>query len=385
MKKLLFLLLGVFIVSAINAQDTNVVQNNNDDVVTIDSVKIDVGDNKIVIVSKEKKLEDGLQNLQEGLDDFEEKLELKQTEIEVWTDSIKLFAYSMKKNGENEVYELKIDSLEGLVDINEDIIEALKDGIEGIIEGIEDLTDELDDVSDDISDDFNYDYYYEEDDDIDFGKKKRKKFKGHWASMQLGLNSYVTSDYVMNLPAESDFMSVNQIQSREFSINPLQFSIPFFNKYVGAVTGLGFTFNNYEILQNIQLSVDAQGKLVHELDLETTYRKNRFKTSLLTVPLLLEIQIPVNKSDDRIFLSGGVIGSYTLSSKMKYVYYYRDNKIKIKDQSTLWPVNEWNYMATARIGFKNWYVYANYSFMPLFSTGNGPEIYPVSAGLALSF
>lgn len=389
MKKVLFLFLGVLLFAFAQAQDTTAIANNNGNTQSVDSVKLKIGEKNIVVVSKQKKLKDGIDNLQKGLGDFQNKIDQKRQEIEIWSDSIKILSLNIKQNGNDDVYELAIDSLKALVDMNEDIVDALNDGIEEITESIQDLTDQINEIKGDNSITISGDSVEYDIDDIDSDNfsthKKHKKFKGHWASVQLGLNSYTTNAYSLGLPAESDYMSVNLIQSREFAINPLQLSIPFFNKYVGAVTGLGFTFNNYELLQNMKLSVASDGSLLGELDAATVYKKNRFKTVELTAPLFLEFQIPVNKSDDRIFLSAGVIGSYTLNSKMKYVYYYQNTKIKNKDKSTLWPVNEFNYAASVRLGFNNTYFYVNYTLMPLFKTGLGPEIYPVTAGIAFSF
>ena len=160
----------------------------------------------------------------------------------------------------------------------------------------------------------------------------------------------------------------------------MQFSIPFFNRYVGAVTGLGISFNNYELVQNINLLVDDQGNLAYN-QADITFEKNRFKTVNLNAPLILEIQIPVNKKNERLFISGGVIGTMNLSGKMKHVYSDGNSKIKYKDKTSNWPLTQFSYQATARVGFEDWYLYANYSLMSLFEQNLGPELYPVSAGL----
>ncbi len=391
MKKLLLLTLGILIFAFAQAQDSTAV-SQKDNGSSVDSVKIKIGDQNITIISKEDKLQNGLNNLQKGLDDFNSKINEKRQEIEIWTDSIKRLSVYIKQNGDNSSYKIVIDSLNDLIDADEDIVDALTDGIDEINESIKSISKQLYNLKKKNNNNNNYEYSYNDNnnsDNEDYNTKKhghrRKSFTGHWASVDFGLNSYTTKNYSLNLPAESDFMSVNLIQSREFSINPLQYSIPFFNKYFGAVVGLGFSFNNYELLQNVKLSVNSQGSLTSELDTDITYKKNRFKTINLTAPLLIEIQIPVNKADDRIFISAGVIGSLNLNSKMKYVYYYKNTKIKYKDKSALWPVNQWNYAATVRVGVNKTYFYANYNLMPLFIAGKGPEIYPVSAGIGFSF
>ena len=70
---------------------------------------------------------------------------------------------------------------------------------------------------------------------------------------------------------------------------------------------------------------------------------------------------------------------------MKYVYYQHNSLMKIKDKATLFPVNRYSYALTARMGFDNTYFYVNYNMLPLFEGGKGPELYPVSAGIGLTF
>ncbi len=342
-----------------------------------DTTEINIKDYVYSLEQKQKEIEEGLANLQAGLENFEKKIDERQTEINVWEDSIKILSVKIGNGDSSEIYEIKIDSLEKLISINKEIIEALNEGIEDITESIVELNESLEAVSDS--------YYFDIEMDTEANEHRRKKFSGHWASLQLGVNSFVSPDYSLNLPAESNYMTTDPLRSREFAINPLQFSIPFFCKYIGAVTGLGFRFNNYELAQNIKLTTNEKQEIVAAVDTENTYIKNIFKTAKITVPLLIEFQIPVSKIDKRIYLSAGLLGSYTFNKKMKYVYYGTYGKIKYKDKNKTFPTTQFRYEATARIGFDNFYVYANYDFMPLFYKGAGAEIYPVSAGIGLTF
>ena len=316
-------------------------------------------------------LQQGIDAIQESIDEMQEIINEKQIEID---------------NFSSEQLELsierKIDSLEFLIDINEDIIEDLEEAQEDLEEAAEELLDAISEIDIDIDNcDYDYDYDYDCDDD---GSRKKKKFKGHWAGMQFGLNSYVSPSNTLSLPTNSDFMATQLNKSWEFSINPLQFSIPFFNRYVGAVTGAGFTFNNYELVQNVNLVVDNDGVLAYNQS-DFTFEKNRFKMINLNVPFLIEIQIPVNKKDERMFISGGVIGTMNLDGTMKLVYNDGNSKIKYKDKISNWPLTQFSYQATARVGYDDWYIYANYSLMSMFEQNKGPELYPVSAGIGFRF
>ena len=68
---------------------------------------------------------------------------------------------------------------------------------------------------------------------------------------------------------------------------------------------------------------------------------------------------------------------------MKYIYQENNFEVKTKDKTTYFPVSPFSYAATVRLGYKDWYVYANYSLVPLFE--NNPVIYPASAGIGLKF
>ncbi len=377
----------------INAQDTTFVvpdsayTKSEKNKPNIDTVKIQIGNKRLEIISKkQEEINKGLKNLQKGLDDFQKKIDKKKQEIEVWSDSIKILTMKMKNSPNGDVFELKIDSLKNLIEDDKDVIEALKDGIEDISESMQDLADQLKDLSENnqtVSKE--YDFCNPRKNEPNEKKYKHKKFRGHWASIALGINNYVDANKNLNLWGDDEFMSNVPLKSWEFSLNLVQLSIPFFNRYVGAVTGLGITWNNYELQQNINLVVDANGNLTYQAEPDIEYKKNRFKIINLTVPLLIEIQIPVNRKDQRFYVAAGFIGSLNLDSKMKYVYYQHNRLMKIKDKASLFPINLYNYQLSARMGYKDTYFYVNYSVLSLFKTSKGPALYPVSAGIGISF
>lgn len=363
MKKLLLIGLGLLLSCYIvYSQDTTKSQ--------IDTNYIEVQNNANV------KTEKAIINLQINLKNIEDNIIVKQSEIKILEDSIKNIKILITNGGDEKNLDRKIDQFETKIEINEEIIEALEDATEEIEDAIKEINDEMDEIAKEITENTNK-----------IGKSKankKKKFKGHYAGLQLGLNTYVTKDYSFGLPSESNFLNTQLNKSWEYSVNPVQFSIPFFNRYVGAVTGIGFTFNNYELLQNVDLFVTDQNVLDYSVA-NVVYTKNRFKTTSLNVPFIIEIQIPTSKKDKRIHIGAGMIGSLNLDARYKTEYLTNNTEVKFNDKTSLWPVNVFNYQATARIGYDDWYIFANYSFKPLFETGKAPEVYPISAGLAFRF
>ncbi|HDR68425.1 MAG TPA: PorT family protein, partial [Bacteroidaceae bacterium] len=109
---------------------------------------------------------------------------------------------------------------------------------------------------------------------------------------------------------------------------------------------------------------------------------SRFFTSYLTVPLLLEFQIPAG--GDRIHLSGGVIGGAKLwsNTRMKYRTPGSKSKNRIYGDYNLTPLR---YGATVRAGYGNVSLYANYYLSSLFKKEKGPELYPFAVGLSFNW
>ena len=69
-------------------------------------------------------------------------------------------------------------------------------------------------------------------------------------------------------------------------------------------------------------------------------------------------------------------------TKIKYVEDGKKEKDKEKDDFNLSPLR-WG--LTARIGYEEINLFANYYMTPLFKSGMGPELQPFAAGLAFTF
>ena len=210
-----------------------------------------------------------------------------------------------------------------------------------------------------------------------------KEFKGHWAGFEFGLNNYVDKDLSFNRTPENEFMDITTGRSWNFNLNFAQYSIGFGTDRIGLVTGMGIEWSNYHF------SSDTNS--IQKLDGEITWRqipenvtKNRLQSTYLTVPLLIEAQFLGKDRDDRFYLAGGIIGGLKLFSntKIKYVEDGEEQKEKVKNDYYLSPLR---YGLTARAGYKAIKLYVNYYPVPLFLENRGPELYPVAAGLVVSF
>ncbi len=208
-------------------------------------------------------------------------------------------------------------------------------------------------------------------------RNRRRRFVGHWAGMNVGYNNLMTSSQSFNYPDEYMFMEMNAGKSVGVAINPWQQSIKLQRRgNIGLVTGLGVEWNNYRFDSQYLLNRDEEGNTSY-IVLTDPVKKNKLTTVYMNAPLLLEFQVPVGRDRSPIYISAGAIGGLRLGSHTKVVY-AGDSKAKNKDHYNL---TQWRYGVTARMGYKDINIFADYYFSPLFEKSKDPDLYQVSAGL----
>lgn len=217
--------------------------------------------------------------------------------------------------------------------------------------------------------------------EIRWGKDKHRKdhsgkFNGHWQGLEFGFNAFDKPDYSMYNTADKDFMSLNQGKSLEFDFNFYELNIGLCKNYVGLVSGMGLSFNNYRFENPYTLQKGTNRTEPVLLDYDDL-SKTKLAVSYLNVPVLLEFQIPVNQKEGRLFINAGLIGGVKIGSHTKV----KHGDTKDKDRSGF-NLNSFKYAATARIGYKDICLFANYSLTPLFESGKGPELTPFTIGIS---
>jgi hypothetical protein len=220
----------------------------------------------------------------------------------------------------------------------------------------------------------------DEDRDYRYSDSRRNRFRGHWAGIELGFNNYATSNRSTVLPDDINYMSLNSGKSTNFNINFTQLSLGIC-RHIGFVTGLGLNWNNYRFDGNNNI-VKADNGVIQELDPGATLEKSKLATLFLTVPFMLEVQVPVHHNN--LSLAAGPIGALKLSSHTKMVF--KDGE-KVKSNGDF-SLNMLRYGVTGRVGYGNFQLYGTYYKTPLFATGKGPggvNLYPFEIGIALTF
>ena len=217
---------------------------------------------------------------------------------------------------------------------------------------------------------------FHKDKDSDFHwEKKHKRFNGHWSGFELGFNGFYNEKYF----SDDEFMELDQPKSLEVNLNFLEYNIALQKDRgnIGLITGMGFSMNNYRF--DNPLTIDKEDGLIVPVSLDPEgLKKSKLYVSYLTVPLLLEFQIPVNDFSNKIFISGGVIGGVNIGSRTKI----KQDSSKTKDKGSF-HINPFKYAATARVGLGDISVYAVYNLSPLFKDDKGPELFPFSIGISL--
>ncbi len=212
-------------------------------------------------------------------------------------------------------------------------------------------------------------------------RQRPMRFKGHWSGFEFGLNNLVDRNgHFTGTDEETRWLDLNTGKSWEWSLNFIQYSIPF-SKKNGLLTGMGMKCNNYHFNNNNNIMKDpGTGVIIPRYPpIGISYSKSKLHTAYLTVPLLLEFQWG---QDQKGFIAAGVIGDLKLWSSTKIKYYENGSKQreKVKNDFSLSPLR---YHVTLRAGYKFINLYANLSMVPLFKTNMGPQVYPVTVGLVL--
>lgn len=219
----------------------------------------------------------------------------------------------------------------------------------------------------------------------EFFMEAEKGFRGHWAGFEMGINGFSDEDYSMYPSEFNDFMDLNMAKSIAVNLNFLQYDIGLQKdrNTIGLVTGLGLEWNNYRFERDITLDRSGSG-LVQPITLNPDWdiKKTKLTSLYLTVPLLLEFQIPVKYKSRRVHVSAGVVGGLRVGSKTKVKYKSSGNRHKDKERDDF-NLKTFRYSAQARIGYRSLNLFATYGLTGLFEDDKGPELTPFTIGITL--
>ncbi|MFY0672181.1 MAG: PorT family protein [Bacteroidia bacterium] len=217
----------------------------------------------------------------------------------------------------------------------------------------------------------------EEDYDVEI-KHSGDRSIAHWAGFEAGVNGLMTSDMSLNL--ENSAYDLDYSKSLFANLNILEQKLAFFKGYGGIVTGLGFNFNSFAFKENTTLGFNSDSTWT-SLTPATSFRRNKLNVTYLTIPLMLEFNTSLNQ-DKSFHIGFGVQGGFKLLARTKQRYEVNNENYRLNVRGH-YNVNPWKADAIARVGYKNFTLFANYPLTQFFEQGAGPEMYTWQVGLRI--
>ncbi len=250
----------------------------------------------------------------------------------------------------------------------------------------------------------NRELHVDQDGNVRFGRTKIKKFNGHWAGFEMGMNGYVNRDKNMSFPKETEYMDLRMSKSWAVHINFFEQNVALSkNQKWGLVTGIGTYWNNYRFSKNTRLNADSS-ELKGYLDSGISIRKTKLTAWYFNIPLLFEFQTNRYHKKNSFHIAVGMVMSLRVSSHTKK-YYNEYNKTfdvteynpETDNYETIGQYTSPNYAkeknfddfylqpfkgdATVRIGWGFINLFATYSVNTMFKKDKGPELYPWTVGI----
>ena len=196
--------------------------------------------------------------------------------------------------------------------------------------------------------------------------------RNHIAFVELGSNFLVGTDYSMYPTEEQDLMTFTNHKSVYVGLNLIQVSIPLNPQRSFCLsTSLGLSFENYCFANDVTLV--RENGMMRPLLLEGNIQKSKLRATYLHVPVMIDWNIKKG-----FFVAAGLNIDILLSSALKY----KKPVHKETGIATLSPVEVG---VTARAGWRQFYIFANYSLLDMFKGSTGPDGHRMSVGAGLFF
>ena len=196
--------------------------------------------------------------------------------------------------------------------------------------------------------------------------KYKSRDYSRWAGINLGFNQFVKFSDLSELNGDMENWSINPWKSTTWNINIMEFNVSLIKRHLLLTTGLGFEFRKYGFDKNIDL-VYNNDKVEPAINNNLDYGKNKLSASYVQIPLLLEINTS-SRAKKGLYLAGGVIGGYKMSSEMNQSYKINGQKIK-KETHDNFNLNSYQVEGTVRIGINRFTFFTNFDMVPVFKEG----------------
>lgn len=165
-----------------------------------------------------------------------------------------------------------------------------------------------------------------------------------------------------------------------FNVN-LMFDVPFTKaNTVGLGWGVAFSHYNNRTKVGFNSNYTEGSTSTYSLDLQQEIVWSKFNANYIEIPL--ELRFRTRGYQHFKFFVGGKIG-YQLNAYTKTKENIEEKNYKFKNYN--FPDrNPLRYGLTARVGIRNWSVYAAYHFSDLFTHENSVKLSPITAGISIA-
>ena len=214
-------------------------------------------------------------------------------------------------------------------------------------------------------------------------KKVKKDKLTYWSGFEVGINM------LMNNQFKPDFgekhLQIDPASSFVYNFNIMEFRIPFGTDHVGLVTGIGFTNSRFGF-KDAYLRLDANADSSYgyaDSSLVSGFNKNQLRVNYFNVPVLF--QFNTSKDPKKNFhVAFGVIGGVRIGSNVKYKYDILGGEAKNKVKGR-YNLNPFQAALTARVGYRNFGLFASYNMLPLFENDKSRVAKPLTFGASFHF
>lgn len=218
-------------------------------------------------------------------------------------------------------------------------------------------------------------------------------FEGHWSGFYYGFVNFGNTDYSMYegtaYEEYGEFMELDWSHSFAMQFNVFKHSINLVHRNnFGIVWGAGFEYQRLRFENNYSSVTWADHQLIpidlHENDKIASVKRSSFKTFYLTIPLMLELQLPAAKRN-RFYISGGIMGGVRLHSKTKVVYKDGSGDKHKKKEKNNFNMVPFKADLVGRVGYKRLSLWGSYTLTNMFKSDKGPELHAYTVGIGVTF
>jgi hypothetical protein len=211
-------------------------------------------------------------------------------------------------------------------------------------------------------------------------KEKANNYRDIVSGIDFGLSGF-THNKSLGIPSNYN-LSLDYSRSFNFNANFLERHLKLYKKYVLLTSAVGIQFNRYRFKSNNH-SFTALGDTTFTQNNapNITFSKNVLNNFFLNVPLYLQINTSENALKAMHIAVGGFVGLKLGKAKNKVEYVSNGTEYEVESKQHF-NLNGLQYGVSARVGYKNFGLYANYNLNEMFNKKSTLVLNPFTVGIS---